>query len=216
MMNERTRFSRRQFLVGCAGIAGAGLLACGGLGVVAVQSPEINMVDTQAQAGQTQHKILVTYATRAGSTAEVAEAIGQVLSANGAAVDVRPVQKVTDIDGYSAMIVGSAVRIGKWLPEAVDFVAKNQSRLNGRPVAIFSVHLSHVGNDEADQKARLAYTASVRQVLTPRAEVFFAGKMDFTKLSWLDRVMMSGKTQERDLRDWDAIRAWTNGLGPTL
>ena len=63
-------------------------------------------------------RILVTYATRAGSTAEVAAACAETLAARGYAVDVKPVKEKTQLTGYSAVVLGSAIRMGDWLPEA--------------------------------------------------------------------------------------------------
>jgi menaquinone-dependent protoporphyrinogen oxidase len=61
--------------------------------------------------------ILVTYASQGGATAGVAEAIGQTLTSRGVAVFVRPVREVIDLHAYRAVVIGSAVHSGKWLPE---------------------------------------------------------------------------------------------------
>ena len=87
-------------------------------------------------------KILVAYATRAGSTTEAAQAIAEALRALyswGDTVDVLPVKAVNDLSPYRAVIAGSAIRMGHWLPEAVDFVTKNQAELAKVPVAFFLV-----------------------------------------------------------------------------
>ena len=66
-------------------------------------------------------KILVTYATQGGSTAGIAEAVGKTMAEAGAQVDVRPIQSVSDLRSYQAVVVGSAIHSGKWLPEATKF-----------------------------------------------------------------------------------------------
>jgi menaquinone-dependent protoporphyrinogen oxidase len=68
------------------------------------------------------NQILVAYASRAGSTAGVAEAIGQTLAESGAQVEVRPMQDVEDLAPYRAVVAGSAIQGGKWLPEAMQFM----------------------------------------------------------------------------------------------
>jgi len=65
------------------------------------------------------NKILVTYASRTGSTAGVTKAIGKTLSENGLTVDVLPVQDVKDLESYRAVVAGSAIQAAKWLPEAM-------------------------------------------------------------------------------------------------
>ena len=68
------------------------------------------------------NRILVTYASRAGTTAEVAEAIARTLTQEGAQVDVLPMNSVKDLSPYQAVVAGSAIRGSKWLPEAIQFV----------------------------------------------------------------------------------------------
>ena len=80
-------------------------------------------------------KILVTYASRSGSTAGVAEAIASTLSEQGIPVDVYPMNEVQDISAYGAVIAGSAIQVDKWLPEARQFVEQYQAKYLLRPLA---------------------------------------------------------------------------------
>ncbi|MBI5953031.1 MAG: hypothetical protein HY865_15340 [Chloroflexi bacterium] len=72
---------------------------------------------------------LVTYASNTGWTVGVAEAIGKTLAENGAKVDVLPMRAVKDLSPYDAVVAGSAVNGGAWLPEAVQFVRAHQAEL---------------------------------------------------------------------------------------
>ena len=82
-------------------------------------------------------RILIVYAGRYGSTAEVGVAIGQELGQCGATVEVCPAKDVTEIGSYDAVIVGSAIYYGKWLPEAVKFVEMHREVLSRMPLAYF-------------------------------------------------------------------------------
>ena len=84
-------------------------------------------------------KVLVTYATTAGSTGEVAEAVGKSLRDGGATVDVIRDREVTDVTPYGAVVVGSAIRVGKPLAEMVSFLHAHQVALSQVPVAYFIV-----------------------------------------------------------------------------
>jgi menaquinone-dependent protoporphyrinogen oxidase len=155
------------------------------------------------------NRVLVTYATRAGSTAEVAAAIAETLRARGYVVDLKLAKEKPSPDGYSAVVIGSAIRMGNWLPEAADFVKQNQAALGKMPVALFSVHMLNTGDDEASRAARLSYLKTVRPLLNNAEEVFFAGKFDFSRLSFLDRTIAKMvKAVESDNRDWGKIRDW--------
>ena len=158
-------------------------------------------------------KILVAYATRAGSTAEVAEEIGATLRANGATVDVRAIKSVRDVNGYDAAIIGSAIRMGSWLPEMVDFIKANQASLNAIPIALFTVHILNTGEDEASRAAQQAYLNPIRLLVKPTDDVFFSGKIALEPLSFVDRLMVKMVNPPvGDYRDWDKIRAWSSAV----
>ncbi len=89
-----------------------------------------------------EEKILIAYASKCGSTAEVAGVVGQVLNEAGAIVDVRPIRQVRDVSAYRATIVETAIRVGACLPETKAFVEANREALNGMPVAYFCVCLA--------------------------------------------------------------------------
>ena len=154
-------------------------------------------------------RILVCYATRAGSTAEVAAAIGENLSQNGYSVDVKLIKDNPSLDGYQVAVIGSAIRMGNWLPEAVNYIKANQQSLNHMPVALFTVHMLNTGDDETSRTNRLAYLDKVRPLLEDPEEVYFEGKMDFSQLSFLDRMIAKMvNAVEADHRDWDRIGDW--------
>jgi len=155
-------------------------------------------------------KVLVAYATKAGSTAEVAAEIGRVVeSKSGYKVDVHPVGKLKEVDGYDAVIIGSAIRAGKWLPEATKFVEKHRDALGQVPVAYFTVCLTLSEDTEENRREVAAYLDPVREIVQPVDVGLFAGVMDSSKLPFILRLMMKAmKAPEGDFRDWEAIRAW--------
>jgi menaquinone-dependent protoporphyrinogen oxidase len=158
-------------------------------------------------------KILVTFATRAGSTEEVAKAIGQALAAQGATTDVLPVQNVANVAEYDLVVVGSAIRMGSWLPEAVEFVGAHKSQLSSKATAYFLVS-GFLREDTVEMRQKvLAFLDPVRAILEPASIGLFAGKMDYSKLPWLDRTIAKAVgSYEGDWRDWQAIRTWALGL----
>ncbi len=162
-------------------------------------------------------RILVAYATRTGSTVGVAAAVGETLEEREFVVDVKPIKENPPMAGYQAVVIGSAVNGAQWLPEAVQFVRNNRSALNLVPVALFSVHIMNLGDDEKSRTKRLAYLNAVRPMLKPVNEAFFAGVgFDPNRQSWLagliNRVFKVAR--DGDCRDWNAIRAWAESLNP--
>jgi len=209
-MDEQTRITRRRFLMLTGGTVGASVLCCGGLATLGLRQPAIEYIESSCgKEENVGDKILVAYASRAGSTGEVAEAIGQVLCEAGAAVDVRLAKEVTDLRPYRAVVVGSGIRVGKWLPEAVQFVERYQEALSRVPVAYFLVCLTLNEDTEENRRTVAAYLDPVRDLVQPVDVGLFAGVMDYNKLPFIFRLMMKAmKSPEGDFRDWEAIRAW--------
>jgi menaquinone-dependent protoporphyrinogen oxidase len=169
------------------------------------------------------NRILVAYASRSGTTAEVADAICKTLTESGAQVDVMPVQEVKDVTPYGAVIAGSAIRAARWLPEAVHFIRTYQSALRHKPFAMYTVCITlAMVNGDQYRKAVSEWTAPVRAIVQPLSEGLFAGHLDFDKLpfSWetlkLRATVAMGVFPRGDHRDWNAICAWTESLKPML
>ncbi len=168
-------------------------------------------------------KILVTYASRNGSTAGVAEAIGKTLAEGGAQVDVLPMQAVNDLLPYRAVVAGSAIQAAHWLPEAMQFIQNNQAALARKPFAAFLVCMT-LAMPKADQyRGYVAdFMEPVRALVTPVSEGLFAGALDISKVpSFSDRLkfrlsILFGVWSQGDHRDWNAIRAWAESLRPLL
>ncbi len=128
-------------------------------------------------------RILVTYASRTGSTAEVAQAIAKTLTESGAHVDVLPMQEVRDLTPYQAIVAGSAIRKSKWLPEAVQFIRTHQTTLTHKSFAMFTVCITMaMGTGEQYRSAVQGWVTPIRSLVRPLSEGFFAGMLDFSKL----------------------------------
>jgi len=158
-------------------------------------------------------RILVAYATRYGSTAEVAEAIGEELRKTGVAVDVRPVNDLEDLSPYRAAIIGSPIYMGKWLPESQVFIERNQQILRTIPVAYFAVGLTVAdGGAEILRKAE-ASMDQVRMLVNPVDTGIFPGKLESDRLSLTDRTIIKLiRAKAGDLRNWEAVRAWAQAV----
>jgi menaquinone-dependent protoporphyrinogen oxidase len=166
--------------------------------------------------------VLVTYATRTGSTAGVAEAIGKTLSAQGLNVVVRPMAEVDDITPYRAVIAGSPIQSQAWLPEATRFMRTNQAALAKRPTAIFTVCMTVTLKGGQYREAVMEWIAPIRVLVQPFSEGLFAGVLDIGQIpSFGDRLKfristLTGVWKEGDHRDWNAIAAWAKDLVPQI
>ncbi|HLT59746.1 MAG TPA: flavodoxin domain-containing protein [Microlunatus sp.] len=153
-------------------------------------------------------RVLITYATRMGSTAEIARAIGDRITRRGPDAEVLPVQRVRGLARYDAVVVGSAVRLHRWLPEAVHWLRDNAPDLAERPTWLFQS--GPCGADAAEPQpvpravARLAYCIGAARPVT------FGGRLDPNRArtpveQWFSRGPLAG-----DYRDWPAITRWAD------
>lgn len=174
------------------------------------------------QAHLMSNSVLVTYASRTGTTAGVAEVIGQTLSERGLDVEIRPMTEVTDLSPYGAVVAGSAIQDHRWLPEAMQFLHTHRAALAERPFAAFLVCMTLSMKNTQYHEGVKAWLEPVRALVRPVSEGYFAGALDIAKVpSWRKRLMFRvsvrlGAWSEGDHRDWDAIRAWAGDLAPKL
>jgi menaquinone-dependent protoporphyrinogen oxidase len=205
---------RREFVEVAAASFGVLALRCGRANLLDVSAAQqTNSVPRRKASVPAGGKILVAYATRCGSTAEIAEALGRDLQSRGYSPEVAPVRKVSDVTVYQAVVLGSAVREGGWLPEAKDFVRHHQREIQDLPSAFFTVHMMNVGDDEKSRKGRLSYLGPIRKLAQPDTEAFFAGRMDLNRLSFGDRLLCKALgSKSEDLRNWPSIHAWGSNV----
>lgn len=217
--------SRRTFLKasGAVIVAGAAVAAAGCAGPVSgtptsnrpVAEPEVAKPTYHYGKPEGQPRILVTYATRTGSTVGVAAAIGEELGKRGFSVDVSPVSENPALEGYAAVLMGSAINGGQWLPEALAYVEQHREALQEKVLAVFCVHIMNLGDDEKSRANRLAYLDKVRALVHPVDEAYFAGlgmkpEDEPAIIRWVYRTFKIGP--EGDCRDWEQIRGWAETL----
>ena len=164
-------------------------------------------------------RVLVAYATKYGATAGIAKKIGQVLQEAGLAVDVKRADQAGDPAGYQAVVLGSAVYIGKWRKEAAEYLRENEKVLAQRPVWIFNSGPLGEGN-AAEQAGDMGFPKGLRLIadrINVRDIAVFFGAVDLEKLNPLERWMFKNvKSPIGDFRNWDAIAAWASGIAAAL
>jgi menaquinone-dependent protoporphyrinogen oxidase len=165
-------------------------------------------------------KILVTYASKYGATAEIAEKIGEVLRQAGLQSDVRPVDGIRDLTSYKAIILGSAVYIGQWPKEAVAFLKTNETTLADRPVWLFSSGPTGEGDpvELVEGKRLPAALQPVVDRIRPRDITVFHGNINPDKLNFIEKWMIKSLVKKPfgDFRDWDSIVTWTTTIADAL
>jgi menaquinone-dependent protoporphyrinogen IX oxidase len=224
--NNRTR---RQFLMLTAAVTGACALSCVGMGALLSKEDlpgpvmPIGFPEFSLEGNSTKKKILVTYTSNTGSTGGVAEVIGRSLAETGRSVDVRLIQSVNHLDDYAAVVLGSPINNGKWLPSATEFVVSNHEKLRQIPTAFFLVGLMANKENEANRKLVDQFLADERALVPTVAEGRFVGVMFITGYSGLEKLGMHFfiafcglGLRGGDFRNPATIRAWTESICPLL
>jgi menaquinone-dependent protoporphyrinogen oxidase len=164
-------------------------------------------------------KVLVTYASKYGATAEIAEKIGQVLGEAGLHADVLPADAVRDLSPYEAVVLGSAVYIGRWRKQAVKFLKANETALAEKAVWLFSSGPTGKGDPlELVQGWRLPKALQpIADRIHARDVAVFHGAVDSEKLNFIERWMLKNvKAPAGDFRDWETITAWATAIADAL
>ena len=159
-------------------------------------------------------KILLTSSSKHGSTDEVAEVIAERLRAAQIDVETKRPEDVDSVEEYDAFILGSAVYMTKWTPEAVDFTERFRDVLRARPVWAFSVGLSGLPKGKMADPNRIG---PVLLSIEPEDHITFPGRFDPGALNVRERTIarMGGAT-EGDFLDLEAVRAWGASIAATL
>ncbi|HEY4379548.1 MAG TPA: flavodoxin domain-containing protein [Acidobacteriaceae bacterium] len=162
--------------------------------------------------------VLVTYATRYGSTEEVAQTVAESLRETAATVDVLPVRHVRSPEQYDAIVLGAPLYMGHLHKDALRFLNQHRRALTKVPVALF--FLGPVRNDEKDwssARSQLAHEMARFPWLEPVARQIFGGKLDPARFGFPLRLIPPlRKMKPADIRDWSAIHSWATGLAPAL
>lgn len=163
-------------------------------------------------------RVLVTWATRSGSTAEVADAIAAILRQGGLAVETRPVNTVENLEGYGAVVLGIPLYMMHLQRAGKRFLSAHRKELAARPVALFVLGPVHAKEEEF-LAARGQLEKELRKFpwFAPIAQEVFGGKWDPAKLGLpFTLIPALRKVPAMDARDWTAIRAWADRLRQQL
>lgn len=160
-------------------------------------------------------KALVTYGSKRGSTAEIAERIGETIRQKGWLVDVLDARTVNDVSPYSTIILGSSVYMGRWHKGAVVFLKKNIESLKKLPVWLYISGPTGQGIPMEQMDGQL-YPQSLQPLikrLNPKAIVCFGGKLALEKLNLLERwIIKKVKSPAGDFRNWEDIKHWAETI----
>lgn len=161
--------------------------------------------------------VLVAYASKRGSTAEIAETVAATLRREGLRVCLERCEDVRGLDGYDAVVLGSAVYMKRWRGDARDFLKKHRKALRQMPFWVFSS--GPVGDPAQDDPEWMEPPKIVEKVeeLGGRDHVIFGGRLPSEPKGFMEKAMVKGVPKEyRDRRDWAEIRGWAKGIASRL
>lgn len=156
--------------------------------------------------------MLVAYATKNGATEGIATTIADELRIHGLRVDVAPAADVGDVGGYRLVVLGSAVYLGRWRPDAVAFLRRHIDQLRGRQVRLFQS--GPCGPDAATQQAEPGRVRRLRMSIDAGPPTTFGGKLDSGSgvlARWMARGELGG-----DFRDPELIRRWARDIASSV
>jgi menaquinone-dependent protoporphyrinogen oxidase len=154
-------------------------------------------------------EILIAYATKHGSTHEVAEAIAGWLADAGVETHTLSAAKVDDLDEYSAVVLGAPLYMGHWHRDARAFTRRHRRALEEKPLAVFA--LGPIKDEQGQWRGAREQLDRELRGLHPVGVGLFGGAIVPETLHFPFSHMPAG-----DLRDWDVIRAWAAELPELL
>jgi menaquinone-dependent protoporphyrinogen oxidase len=159
--------------------------------------------------------VLVAYESRHGATKEIAEAIGEVLSAQGVEAEVRRMEDVDTVMPYDAFVLGSAIYMGSWMRGAHRFLDEHAEILAIRPTWLFSS--GPIGTPPHPAAEDAFDVADLVQRVHAREHHLFGGKLDKHGLGLAERALAGAlRVPTGDFRQWDAVAAWATAIARVL
>lgn len=161
-------------------------------------------------------RILVTAASRHEATMEIAAEIGAELRRRGLSADVRPVEEVLDLEGYGAVVLGSAIYTGRWLAPALAFAERHRDELAARPLWLFSS--GPVGEPPRPASDQIgADLVTLAESTGARDHRVFPGRLDRHELGLVERAVVGlVRAPDGDYRPWPDIVEWADGIAASL
>ncbi|GGN81174.1 flavodoxin domain-containing protein [Nocardia rhizosphaerihabitans] len=166
-------------------------------------------------------RIAVLFATAQGSTRDIAEFIADDLVAHGARAELHDIEHAPDLSGIDTVVIGSAIHDMDLLPEASAYLRHNLNTLAHKDVWLFSVGLGPALRGPIGRWIGRRIPRKVADIVTavrPRNYTAFAGQYERAGVSWRARTMyrVLGGARYGDLRDWQAVRAWSSRIARSL
>lgn len=159
-------------------------------------------------------RVLVTAASKHGSTGEIAGAIAEVLGGRGLETVVTPPEEVDDIAAFDAAVLGSAVYAGRWMKPARELVERAADDLAARPVWLFSS--GPIGEPPRPEEDPVD-VAEIVESTSARDHRVFAGRLERSRLGFGERAVVAAlRAPDGDFRDWDEIRGWATAIADEL
>lgn len=160
---------------------------------------------------------LVAFASKRGSTAEIAETVAATLRRSGLEVTLRSVDEVENLDPYDAVVLGSAVYMKRWRGDARHFLKRHRKALRKLPFWVFSSGpVGDPANDDPEWAEPRKLVEKIEE-MGARGHVVFGGRVPAEPHGFMEKAMVEGTPEEyRDRRDWDEIRVWAEGVAAAL
>ncbi|MGW1362222.1 flavodoxin domain-containing protein [Streptomyces chartreusis] len=159
-------------------------------------------------------KVLVAYGTTNGSTAQIAEAVAEVMRKEGLTAEVLPAGSVAGLDRYDAVVVGGGLYAGRWHKDARRFLRRHRRELAGRPLWLFSSGPL----DPSASEREIPPVAGLKRAMSrldANGHVTFGGCLQEGAKGWVARMIIkNGKGG--DFRDFARIEKWARTVAEEL
>ena len=180
-------------------------------------------------------RVLIAYGSRWGSTEEIAGRLAGFLGEEGVEADLLDVKKDRrwpSLEGYDGVMVGSSVKVTKWMREPLQFLRRKADELRGKKVALFVSCMSMLTDPEyarTDLLEKVAESTGVEAVLMeafgPVIDMGPGSRMGFLDKKIAQSVML-GLSKDKglefdadgrnDLRDWERVKGFAHRFAESL